>query len=713
MAFTKIVSPGIDTTGSYTVRDLNAVGVLTASALSGPLTGNATGLTGTPDIAVANITATGNVSIGGTLTYEDVTNIDSVGIITAQAGVKVPDSQKIFLGTGDDLRIHHDGTDSYVDNQTGDLILRTSSVGDDVFVRAMDDVFIQPGNGANGVTVKGSGAVELYHNNSLKLQTASGGVNIVGNINLNSADNYEIRLGANNDLKLYHNGTDSYVRDTATGSLILTGSRVIVKNAADNARMIDAVEGGAVKLLHNNVEKLETTSAGLKIHEDTNKVISFSGGIGEIGNVTGFQAINTAASSLVEFGIRAADIRFATGSTERVRITSAGILKVGSNTLVTPSTDADNFVIDTGDVDSGISILSATTGRIYFGDAASNDQGSIRYVHTDNSMRFETNSAERLRITTTGDLDFKTTDGVGINFLESGYINIDSDNNDSSRNFSFYDAKGTGSEKVLMRIGDDGKIGINETSPIGSLHIGNLATGAGNVNVVTIDRDDGTLLYGIDYDGTANKVTFTANNKIFQFANKSGSAETFRIGSAGQIGLAGANYGTAGQVIKSNGGSYAPTWQNLHQFYFYGEQDTEQNVDTATYTRLANLGTNDFSIGDSSIAAFNESNGNLTIGASGGGYYYLEMHAGIDDVQANDYCQAVIGKNGGTTSVGTRISTYGRGWNSGGSNQVVTATTSCIANLSAGDVVRFYVYHNEGSTEPTEPNRCSVMGYKI
>ena len=90
MAFTKIVSPGIDTTGSYTVRDLNAVGVLTASALSGPLTGNATGLTGTPDIAVANITATGNVSIGGTLTYEDVTNIDSVGIITAQAGVRFP-----------------------------------------------------------------------------------------------------------------------------------------------------------------------------------------------------------------------------------------------------------------------------------------------------------------------------------------------------------------------------------------------------------------------------------------------------------------------------------------------------------------------------------------------------------------------------------------------------------------------------------------------
>ena len=64
-----------------------------------------------------------------------------------------------------------------------------------------------------------------------------------------------------------------------------------------------------------------------------------------------------------------------------------GQVKIGGNTLVTPDTDADNLVIDTGDVDSGISILSATTGRIYFGD---HEAGSIRYVHIDNSMRFET-----------------------------------------------------------------------------------------------------------------------------------------------------------------------------------------------------------------------------------------------------------------------------------------------------------------------------------
>ena len=40
-------------------------------------------------VNVVNITASGNVSVGGTLTYEDVQNIDSLGIVTARTGIKV------------------------------------------------------------------------------------------------------------------------------------------------------------------------------------------------------------------------------------------------------------------------------------------------------------------------------------------------------------------------------------------------------------------------------------------------------------------------------------------------------------------------------------------------------------------------------------------------------------------------------------------------
>ena len=76
-------------------------GVTTATTFSGNLTGNASGnsatatvatnaqgLSGTPDIAVRNITGVA-ATFTGVLTYEDVTNIDSVGVVTARTGVKV------------------------------------------------------------------------------------------------------------------------------------------------------------------------------------------------------------------------------------------------------------------------------------------------------------------------------------------------------------------------------------------------------------------------------------------------------------------------------------------------------------------------------------------------------------------------------------------------------------------------------------------------
>ena len=98
-------------------------GIATATTFSGALSGNATsattattattatnaqGLTGTPAITVGNVvgaaaTFSGNVSVGGTLTYEDVTNIDSVGVITARQGIVVTSGISTFKGA------HFDG----------------------------------------------------------------------------------------------------------------------------------------------------------------------------------------------------------------------------------------------------------------------------------------------------------------------------------------------------------------------------------------------------------------------------------------------------------------------------------------------------------------------------------------------------------------------------------------------------------------------------
>jgi len=81
---------------------------------------------------------------------------------------------------------------------------------------------------------------------------------------------------------------------------------------------------------------------------------------------------------------------------------AATYLHIGPGSTVTPDGNADDVVIDAGAADTGLSILSTSTGRIYFGDAADDEAGSIRYVHGDNSMRFETASSEAARIDSSG-----------------------------------------------------------------------------------------------------------------------------------------------------------------------------------------------------------------------------------------------------------------------------------------------------------------------
>ena len=104
----------IDTPYQITARsNVNVSGIVTASSFVGNITGNVTGnadtatsattattatnaqgLTGTPNITIGIITAasaefSGNVTVGGTITYEDVKNVDSLGIVTARTGIDV------------------------------------------------------------------------------------------------------------------------------------------------------------------------------------------------------------------------------------------------------------------------------------------------------------------------------------------------------------------------------------------------------------------------------------------------------------------------------------------------------------------------------------------------------------------------------------------------------------------------------------------------
>ena len=72
MSFTRVVGAGIHTQSNIHSHNIQSAGIITATKFDGPFD---------------SLSVSGNLSIGGTLSYEDVTNIDSVGLITARKGI--------------------------------------------------------------------------------------------------------------------------------------------------------------------------------------------------------------------------------------------------------------------------------------------------------------------------------------------------------------------------------------------------------------------------------------------------------------------------------------------------------------------------------------------------------------------------------------------------------------------------------------------------
>ena len=78
-------------------------------------------------------------------------------------------------------------------------------------------------------------------------------------------DSEKILLGASDDLEIYHDGSNSYIKDTGTGNLNITGSQIVLANPAFSENMITASENDSVNLFYNGVKKFETSAYGVKV----------------------------------------------------------------------------------------------------------------------------------------------------------------------------------------------------------------------------------------------------------------------------------------------------------------------------------------------------------------------------------------------------------------------------------------------------------------
>ena len=95
---------GVGTTTASSALTVTGDGTFTGVVTATTFSGNATGLSGTPSITVQDVTAE-YISVAGTITYEDVTSVDSVGIVTARTGVRILDGGLEIVGNTTGLSV--------------------------------------------------------------------------------------------------------------------------------------------------------------------------------------------------------------------------------------------------------------------------------------------------------------------------------------------------------------------------------------------------------------------------------------------------------------------------------------------------------------------------------------------------------------------------------------------------------------------------------
>ena len=111
-------------------------------------------------------------------------------------------------------------------------------------------------------------AAELNYNDitTLGVVEASKVVTANSSGNVQFPDNDELRFGAGNDLKIYHNGSNSYIQDTGTGGLVLqASSNMYFQTSGGSESYMRMTENGAVDVYYDNSNKLQTTSTGINV----------------------------------------------------------------------------------------------------------------------------------------------------------------------------------------------------------------------------------------------------------------------------------------------------------------------------------------------------------------------------------------------------------------------------------------------------------------
>jgi hypothetical protein len=618
---------------------VDVTGTLNATTFSGNITGTAA-------------TFTGDVTVGGTLTYDDVTNIDSVGIVTARSGidcngtlevsstanfddtVKIADkiehlgdsNTNIRFPAADTVSVETAGSERLEIDSTGRLLLGTQRTYgdatwyDDITINNSDGSGQTGGTGINLISSTNSwgsilfgdsadnniGAIKYDHNtNSMRfvvntidpavLITSAGRVGIGTdaptaplNVAAEASTGLAVKLRqdvTNKKARLIFQdyltgGNDSWIDNENSNLTVYAGYGGLLKLGVYNK---DAITIDSNRLVGVGTVATSTSSTvALQVHDATEPRVRLTNNTTTADAGSGAE-LNVLSDDLI-IRNRESDghITFLTGAAqnEALRITSAGRVGIGNRTtnpgeLLHVHTASGAAVQEIEGATDATLILRAHSGDSYikFADAASSNIGRIDYDHGTDAMIFRTNDDERLRIDSDGRLRIGNTTQNQYTAADDLIVGTGS----GDRGITIYSGS---SDAGVIAFSDGTTDTAYRSGQIIYDHIADAMDFRTNGNYIrlkltstgqleaTSAADVRLTLGSSGTAGTNDSVHVRADSADLKFMAASGGTtifetngtETLRIASSGQIGLGGANYGTTGQVLTSQGSGSAPIW---------------------------------------------------------------------------------------------------------------------------------------------------------
>jgi hypothetical protein len=177
-------------------------------------------------------------------------------------------------------------------------------------------------------------------------------------------DNFKLNLGAGSDLQIYHDGSNSYINDAGTGSLLIRGNNVVIGKYTGET-LINAFADGRVDLYYDNSVKLSTTSAGVEV---TGKITNLTAGTGNLDAVN-VQQLNDATTGALIFQ-----------GTWSAASTTTGVHAAGSTSTIIVLEDP-NLGVSLGSTVTGTGIPAGTTVTTYYNSEAFGLSAAITMVN--------------------------------------------------------------------------------------------------------------------------------------------------------------------------------------------------------------------------------------------------------------------------------------------------------------------------------------------